>query len=58
MTAPIAARTAGGGEALERSGVVLGRALRSHLGNGRPSLIVVCAALDPPPTMSSRWYRR
>jgi acetolactate synthase-1/2/3 large subunit len=36
----------------------LGEALRRHLANGRPSMIVVRAALEPPPTTSPNWYRR
>jgi thiamine pyrophosphate-dependent acetolactate synthase large subunit-like protein len=45
-------------EEVEDFGPSLGGALRRHLANGRPSMIVVRAALDPPPTTSPNWYRR
>jgi acetolactate synthase-1/2/3 large subunit len=56
----VALATAFGVEAEEVEGVgpALGSALRRHLGNGRPSMIVVRAALEPPPTTSPNWYRR
>ncbi|MEA2333333.1 MAG: 5-guanidino-2-oxopentanoate decarboxylase [Thermoleophilaceae bacterium] len=56
----VALATAFGVEAeeVEDLGTSLAGALERHLSNGRPSMIVVRAALDPPPTTSPSWYRR
>jgi thiamine pyrophosphate-dependent acetolactate synthase large subunit-like protein len=35
----------------------VGAALQRHLALGAPSMIVVPAALTPPPNTSPRWYR-
>ncbi len=35
----------------------LGEALAAGIASGRPNLLVVKAALTPPPNTSPRWYR-
>ncbi|MEA2467514.1 MAG: 5-guanidino-2-oxopentanoate decarboxylase [Thermoleophilaceae bacterium] len=45
-------------EEVQDLGPSLGEALGRHLSSGRPSMIVVRAALEPPPTTSPNWYRR
>jgi thiamine pyrophosphate-dependent acetolactate synthase large subunit-like protein len=44
-------------EAVTGVGAELGAALARHTSNGAPSVIVVDAALTPPPSTSPRWYR-
>jgi thiamine pyrophosphate-dependent acetolactate synthase large subunit-like protein len=38
-------------------GTELGEALGRHLGNGKPSMLILKADFPPPPTTSPRWYR-
>jgi thiamine pyrophosphate-dependent acetolactate synthase large subunit-like protein len=38
-------------------GPELGEALGRHLGNGKPSMVILKADFPPPPTTSPRWYR-
>jgi acetolactate synthase-1/2/3 large subunit len=45
-------------ELVDGLGSPLREALGNHLANGRPSMIVVRAELQPPPTTSPNWYRR
>jgi acetolactate synthase-1/2/3 large subunit len=45
-------------ELVDGLGSPLREALESHLANQRPSMIVVSAELQPPPTTSPNWYRR
>jgi acetolactate synthase-1/2/3 large subunit len=43
---------------VEGFGAEFERALRASVAGGAPSMIVVRAALKPPPTTSPRWYRK
>ena len=45
-------------ESVEGFGGEFVEALGRHIANGKPSMLVAHAALEPPPTTSPRWYRR
>jgi acetolactate synthase-1/2/3 large subunit len=45
-------------ETVDGLGDEFGAALAQQVRNGRPSVLVAKAALDPPPNTSPRWYRR
>jgi len=44
-------------ETVDGLGDAFGAALAAHVADPAPSVLVACAALDPPPTTSPRWYR-
>jgi thiamine pyrophosphate-dependent acetolactate synthase large subunit-like protein len=44
-------------EAVDGLGDAFTEALRRHVGDPEPSVLVATAALEPPPTTSPRWYR-
>jgi acetolactate synthase-1/2/3 large subunit len=44
-------------EAVAGLGDAFGAALRRHVADPEPTVLVARAALDPPPTTSPRWYR-
>ena len=47
-----------GATTVDGFGTDFARALAEHVADPRPTVLVVRAALDPPPTTSPRWYRR